>query len=119
MKRLLPILLVIGLVGCGGGLSYDQNEALLLTKIRTGIETHDCKDPKRSTKEIWYDVLMFEGYLEISNGTNETYQQAKALKEIVRTFNSTGSETYCDLKKNNIMSAVKKIAESLKIKEKK
>lgn len=99
--------------GCQG-LYYDQVEGLIVAEMKTEVQLIECGE-NFSNRELWRKALVLENYSEISSG-NETFKQAKIVKESVRTF-TPGSKVFCETKKRYLIEQLTAMADALKAKK--
>ncbi|GEM_PF-3159417 len=116
MRKLLPILYIALLVGCGNIPSfYDDNESMLAVKVRLHVTNLDCDNLKESDLvNLNQSVSMLSLYSDSKNSTDigslidkmkETWSGLYAKKE--------PSPTYCNLKKRALDSQSQNIAKAI------
>ena len=116
MKKLIPILCIAFLVGCGNIPSfYDDNESMLAVKVRLHVTSLDCDNLKESDLvNLNQSVDMLSLYSDSKNSTDvgrlidkmkETWSGLYAKKE--------PSPAYCNLKKRALDSQSQAIAKAI------
>jgi hypothetical protein len=109
MKKLLVVLAVVVLAGCGSLKEYipsrwDVNQAKVVTDLRQQTINFDCKgDLKSQLKAIESTAQWYRLYSE-GKGTNDVVKMGDTLATTAKEFDErldkgSVSPVYCDLKK--------------------
>jgi hypothetical protein len=109
MKKLLVVLTVVVLAGCGSLKEYipsrwDVNQAKVVTDLRQQTINFDCKgDLKSQLKAIESTAQWYRLYSE-GKGTNDVVKMGDTLATTAKEFDErldkgSVSPVYCDLKK--------------------
>ena len=113
MKKLLVVLALVSLAGCGSLKEYipsrwDVNQAKVVTDLRQQTINFDCKgDLKSQLKAIELNAQWYKLYSE-GKGTNDVAKMGDTLATTAKEFDErldkgSVSPVYCDLKKKIMM----------------
>jgi hypothetical protein len=115
MKRIITILFLLQLSGCALWMaSYDSNEYLLVTKIRTVAENTNCGNPINTASNIetmYIDASQFKNFAQYIPRNQATIDLSNNLYVLVDELHKKEnlSPAYCKIKLNIISKSAEQI----------